>query len=94
MGTNDVFDLALFEVFKKVASHKFSTACYAWHLRHIKGLGRPDQIIEEQWPNWIEWWNSTKFKLHSTENTKNRMTEVDGKGSGVSKNWGALGRPL
>ncbi|KAH6825296.1 hypothetical protein C2S53_007020 [Perilla frutescens var. hirtella] len=49
---------------------------------------RPDFIHASVWPAWIQYWNTDEFKEKSHKVKKNRVSEPDGPGTGISKHKG------
>ncbi|KAH6764007.1 hypothetical protein C2S51_015256 [Perilla frutescens var. frutescens] len=49
---------------------------------------RPDFIPASVWPAWIQYWNTDEFKEKSHKVKKNRLSEPDGPGTGISKHKG------
>ena len=49
---------------------------------------RPDFIPEDEWPEWIQYWEEPEVKKKSKIANKNRRTEVVGRGTGMSRHTG------
>nr|GMD03732.1 uncharacterized protein LOC109149905 [Ipomoea batatas] len=47
--------------------------------------GRPDCVAEETWAIWEAYWDRPDVKAKSEQQRKNRMSEVEGPGTGCSK---------
>lgn len=76
----------LFEVFKKVAAALYTNAVYKWKLNRLRG--KPNGINQEDWADWLAYWDRKDVKDKSEKARSNRLTEVDGPGSGISKHFG------
>ncbi|XP_031124228.1 uncharacterized protein LOC116026941 [Ipomoea triloba] len=50
--------------------------------------GRPDCVAEETWAIWEAYWDRPDVKVKSEQQRKNRMSEVEGPGTGCSKHTG------
>nr|GLL19544.1 uncharacterized protein LOC109149905 [Ipomoea trifida] len=50
--------------------------------------GRPDCVAEETWAIWEAYWDRPDMKAKSEQQRKNRMSEVEGPGTGCSKHTG------
>ena len=49
---------------------------------------RPDFIPEDEWPEWLQYWEELEVKKKSEIASKNRQTEVAGPGTGMSRHTG------
>ncbi|XP_039132984.1 uncharacterized protein LOC120270049 [Dioscorea cayenensis subsp. rotundata] len=85
-----VWDESMSTTIKMACQRKAAKRYRALMCSLRKGKEKSMHVFDSAWKTWTEAWNSPEFKIRCEKATANRLTEIAGPGSGISRHTGGF----
>ena len=66
-----------------MGSNRYKDMVYHWHQRWENGIGKPENMDEEEWAAWDVYWDRADSRDRSAKNKDNRACQSEKGGKAV-----------